>query len=94
MRTLLIQQQNFNKMKPSVPVSVLSTNQFPISLFTLAIAFLFNKRLVEHLTTVYPSFVTFRNRGVAETEFIHQANKKKIDSLQQSIDENQVVKNG
>ena len=30
----------------------------------------------------YSSSVTFRNRGVAETEFIHQANKKKIDSLQ------------
>ena len=43
---------------------------------------------------IYPSSVTFRNRGVTETEFIHQANEKKIDSLQQSIDENQVVKNG
>ena len=42
----------------------------------------------------YPSYVTFRKRGVAKTESIHQANKKKIGSLQQSNDENQVVKNG
>ena len=42
----------------------------------------------------YPSSVTFRNQKVAETGFIHQEKRSKIDSLQQSIDENQVVKNG
>ena len=42
----------------------------------------------------YPSYVRLRNQRVAETEFTHQEKRNKIDSLQQSIDENQVTKNG
>ena len=42
----------------------------------------------------YPSYVRLRNQRVAETKFIHQEKRNKIDSLQQSTDENQVTKNG
>lgn len=50
--------------------------------------------LIDRYCSAYPSSVTLRNQIVAETEFTHQEQKNKIDSLQQSVDENQVIKNG